>query len=84
VTPFPAPILGGGIYKDAEPDTVTLSDIEDRLRSLGNGARDAVLASKRNTIAVGVIGGIATIAGAYLHGRRRGRRRATVLEVERR
>ncbi len=62
---------------------VQLSDIEQRLRALSNGARDTVLASKRNTIAAGFLGAVATVAGAYLHGRRRGRRRATVLEVER-
>lgn len=76
-------VRGMALSEAPDGDTVTLGDIEARLRSLSNGARDAVLASKKNTIAAGVLGGILTLAGAYLHGRRRGRRRATVLEVER-
>ena len=77
-------LFGSGLREQIGADPVALSDIEERLRSLSNGARDAVLSSKRNTVAAGVLSAVVTVAGAYLHGRRRGRRRATVLEVERR
>lgn len=70
--------------EESDGERVQLGDIEARLRALSKGAQDAVLSSKRNTVAAGVFGTILTVAGAYLHGRRRGRRRATVLEVERR
>ena len=80
-------MLGGllqmRLSEEADAAQVSLSDVEDRLRALTSGARDVVLASKRNTIAAGVLGGIAALGGAYLHGRRRGRRRATVIEVVR-
>jgi hypothetical protein len=72
-----------GATEEAGADKITLDDVEVRLRSLTDNVRSAVLSSKRNTIAAGVLGGIATIGCAYLHGRRRGRRRATVLEVVR-
>jgi hypothetical protein len=62
---------------------VSLNDVEERLRALTSSARSAVLSSKRNAIGAAVLGAITTVAGAYVHGRRRGRRRATVIEVER-
>ncbi len=84
MTPLTSRIVGTALGAVGEEDAVSLEEIEGRLRAFGSGARDVVLGSKRNTIAAGAIGGIAAIAGAYLHGRRRGRKRATVLEVERR
>jgi hypothetical protein len=85
VTPILAHLLGVRLHKEtsASTDEVSLSDVEERLRAFTSSARDVVLASKRNTIAAGALGAVATVAGAYLHGRRRGRRRATVIEVER-
>jgi hypothetical protein len=62
---------------------VSLSDIEDRLRQLSGGAREAIAESKQSALAIGTLGGIGLLAATYLLGRRRGRRRATVLEVRR-
>ena len=76
-------VIGTLLAKSSGADEVTLGELEERLRSLTNGARDVVMSSKRNAIAAGALGAVMTVAGAYLHGRRRGRRRATVLEVER-
>jgi hypothetical protein len=78
-----AGLLQMRLSKEADETQVSLNDVEDRLRALTSGARDVVFSSKRNTIAAGVLGGIAAIGSAYLHGRRRGRRRATVIEVVR-
>ncbi len=78
-----AVLFGAAPKKEGEGDQVTLGQIEDRLRSLTSGARDAVMSTKRNSIAAGILGGFGAIVGAYLHGRRRGRRRASVLEIER-
>lgn len=80
-------VLGGAGFRastlSADGDPVTLADIESRLRSATASARKAVGESKQNLLAAGVVSGVAVIAGAYLHGRRRGRRRATVLEIRR-
>lgn len=62
---------------------VTLDDIESRLRQIGGSATQSVAKSAPGLAAVGVVGGAAVVALAYLYGRRRGRRRATVLEIRR-
>ena len=71
------------LLSTSEADRVSLDDIEQRLRSLGSSAQRVVADSKANAAAVGLIGGSAVIAGVYLYGLRRGRKRATVLEVRR-
>ena len=50
---------------------------------VGRDAELKVLADLMEPAAAGVIGGALTIIASYLHGRRRGRRRATVLEIRR-
>jgi len=70
-------------FTTAKGDRVSIADIESRLRSLGTSAQRAVEDQKRSLAAVGVIGGALAIVASYLHGRRRGRRRATVLEIRR-
>ena len=62
---------------------VTLGEIEDRLRVMGGSAQRAIGESKQNAVVAGVVGAVLLVAGAYLHGRRRGRRRSTVLEIRR-
>jgi hypothetical protein len=68
----------------ADPAEVSLGDIEARLRALSASAKETVLQSKKNTAVAGALAGIGTLAATYLFGRRRGRRRATIIEVERR
>jgi hypothetical protein len=76
--------LRTGLNMAAGRDTrISLSDIEDRLRSLSGGAREAVAESEQSAIALGALGGVALLALTYLLGRRRGRRRASVLEIRR-
>lgn len=76
-------VLGSTRPLAATSDRVSLADVESRLRELGQNAQRSVADSKQSAIAAGVIGGALVVAGAYLHGRRRGRRRATVLEIRR-
>ena len=75
--------MGQPLAGSTKGDRVSLSEIEDRLRSLGTSAQRAVNDSKQTAIAAGLIGGALVVASAYLHGRRRGRRRASVLEIRR-
>lgn len=62
---------------------ITLEDIETRLRSLSGTATAAVDQRKTTIVPIGVAGGFALLGLVYLLGRRRGRRRATVLEIHR-
>lgn len=62
---------------------VTLGDIEAQLRSLGGSAQAAVAESRTTAVAAAAVGGAIAVASVYLLGRRRGRRRATVLEIRR-
>jgi hypothetical protein len=62
---------------------ITLEDIETRLRSLSGTATAAVDQAKTTIVPIGIAGGFALLGLVYLLGRRRGRRRATVLEIHR-
>jgi hypothetical protein len=66
-----------------EPGRVSLSDVEQKLRDLGGSASS--LASDAAPPAIGalVAAGAVAVAAVYLLGRRRGRRRASVLEIRR-
>jgi hypothetical protein len=66
-----------------EPRRVTLSDVEDKLRSLGGSTESLVKDAAPPAIGALVAGGVAAVAAVYLLGRRRGRRRASVLEIRR-
>jgi hypothetical protein len=67
----------------ADSGRVSLSDIESSLRSLGGTAAATVGRAAPPAAAIGAVAGVALLAAAYLYGRRRGRRRATVLEIRR-
>ncbi|HVC25467.1 MAG TPA: hypothetical protein VND23_06910 [Acidimicrobiales bacterium] len=64
-------------------ERIALGDIEGQLRSLGGSAHAAVTESKTTALAAAVVGGALTVASVYFLGRRRGRRRSTVLEIRR-
>ncbi|MGA2530874.1 MAG: hypothetical protein ABSG36_17165 [Acidimicrobiales bacterium] len=66
-----------------EPRRVTLSDVEDKLRSLGGNTESLVKDAAPPAIGALVAAGVAAVAAVYLLGRRRGRRRASVLEIRR-
>ncbi|MHB1783688.1 MAG: hypothetical protein ACYCTE_13595 [Acidimicrobiales bacterium] len=64
-------------------ERVSLSDVEHQLRSIGGTAQSVVGQSRTTVTAAAVAGGVLTVASVYFLGRRRGRRRATVLEIRR-
>jgi hypothetical protein len=66
-----------------EPRRVTLSDVEDKLRSLGGSTESLVSDAAPPMIGALVAAGALAVAAVYLLGRRRGRRRASVLEIRR-
>jgi len=76
-------VFSAPLFDVAKGDRVSLSEIEARLRSLGTSAQGTVSDSKQSALAAALIGGVTVVAAAYLHGRRRGRRRASVLEIRR-
>lgn len=62
---------------------ITRDDIESKLRSIRGEVEDVGNASKSYVLAGGVLALTAIVAGAYLLGRRRGKKRTTVVEVRR-
>ncbi|MGD0943890.1 MAG: hypothetical protein ABR972_06385 [Acidimicrobiales bacterium] len=62
---------------------VTLSDVEDKLRDVGGSAESLVKAPAPPVIGIAVVAGVVALAAVYLLGRRRGRRRVSVLEIRR-
>ncbi len=68
----------------AESERISLGQIQDRLRALRGDAEKAVRGAAGPGVAAAAGGAfVALIALAFLLGRRRGRRRATVLEIRR-
>jgi hypothetical protein len=65
------------------PSKVTRDDIEAKLRELRGEVDERADAAKLPTIAIAVAIGVVTVAAAYWIGRRKGRKRQTVLEIRR-
>ena len=63
--------------------TITRADIESKLRQIRGEVEDVGNASKGYVVAAGIVALTAVVAGAYLFGRRKGRKRTTVVEVRR-
>ena len=62
---------------------ITRADLEGKLRQLQGGVsetRDSMLAT---AVTVGAVVAVGVVAVAFLFGRRRGRKRTTVVEVRR-
>ena len=62
---------------------ITRNDIEAKLRQITGEVSEVGNASKSYAIIVAAAAGVAIIAGAYLMGRRKGKKRTTVVEVRR-
>jgi hypothetical protein len=71
------------LLAEDESPRVTLSDVEDKLRSLSGSTQSLVKDAAPPTIGALVAASVAAVAAVYLLGRRRGRRRASVLEIRR-
>ena len=64
-------------------DRITRDDIESKLRQIRGEVEDVGNASKGYVLAAGALVLTAVVAGAYLLGRRKGKKRTTVVEVRR-
>jgi hypothetical protein len=64
-------------------DKITRDQIEGKFREMTGGVTDEVEGAKSQALAIGLAVVVASVAVIYLIGRRRGRRRGTVIEVRR-
>jgi hypothetical protein len=64
-------------------EKVTRDDIESKLREIRGEVADVGSASKSYVLVAGVAALTLVVAGSYLLGRRRGKKRTTVVEVRR-
>ena len=71
--------LGSG----TDDQRITPSDISDRVRQLIGGAGDAAEQVSSAAVAVAAAVGTGLVLAAFLFGRRRGRRRSTLVEIVR-
>ncbi len=64
-------------------EKITREQIEAKFREVTGGVTDEVEGVKSQALAVGMAVVLLTVAVVYLVGRRRGRRRSTIVEVRR-
>lgn len=64
-------------------ERVTRADIENKLREIQGEAETAGESAKSVGVIVGVVAVVALVGVAYLLGKRRGRRRSTLVEIRR-
>jgi hypothetical protein len=64
-------------------EKITRDDIESKLREIRGEVADVGNAGKSYVLIAGVAALTAVVAGAYLLGRRKGKKRTTVVEVRR-
>ena len=62
---------------------ITRDDIEAKLRQITGEVADVGAASKSYALVAGAVLAVGVLAGAYLLGRRKGKKRTTVVEVRR-
>ena len=70
-------------FADAEDQRITQADIAARARQLVGGAGDAAENLSSAAVAVAAAVGTGLVLAAFLFGRRRGRKRSTIVEVVR-
>jgi hypothetical protein len=69
--------------KGAPEGPVSRADIEAKLREIRGEVDDTATTAKPYALAAGVAVVVAVVAFAYVMGRRKGRKRTTVVEVRR-
>ena len=62
---------------------ITRDDIEGKLRQLQRSGEAGADAARGAGLAGGIVGGLGLLVGAYLLGRRRGRKRRSLIEIRR-
>lgn len=70
-------------FGDAEEQRITQADITARVRQLVGGAGDTAEQLSSAAVAVAAAVGTSLVLAAFLFGRRRGRKRSTIVEVVR-
>ncbi|MDA8035034.1 MAG: hypothetical protein M0T71_12830 [Actinomycetota bacterium] len=83
MSPILDPLVGLQPAAQAGEHRITIGDVERQLRSLGGSAQGALQASKATASGALAVAGVALVAASYLFGRRRGKRRSSVLEIRR-
>lgn len=63
--------------------TITRDDIESKLREIRGEVEEAESAAKPVALAAAVAVGVAVVVGVYLLGRRKGRKKSTIVEIRR-
>ncbi|HEY1634462.1 MAG TPA: hypothetical protein VGF64_06870 [Acidimicrobiales bacterium] len=64
-------------------ERVTTQDIETKLRQIRGQFEQTTESARSGLVAAGVVGAVVLVTVAYVLGRRRGRRRSTVVEIRR-
>jgi hypothetical protein len=64
-------------------DQVTTKDIETKLRQIQGQFEQTAESARSGLVAAGIAGAVILVTVAYVLGRRRGRRRSTVVEIRR-
>jgi LPXTG-motif cell wall-anchored protein len=67
----------------APSDTVTRDDIEAKLREIRGEAASTGESARNYAVVAGVVVAVAMVGAAYLWGKRRGKKRTTVVEIRR-
>ncbi|HYD10699.1 MAG TPA: hypothetical protein VEA78_11400 [Acidimicrobiales bacterium] len=62
---------------------ITRDDIESKLRQITGEVSEVGSASKSYVLIAGAVAAVGLLAGAYVLGRRKGKKRTTVVEVRR-
>jgi hypothetical protein len=64
-------------------ERVSPQDIETKLRQIRGQFEHTTESARSGLVAAGVVGAVVLVTVAYVLGRRRGRRRSTVVEIRR-
>lgn len=67
----------------AQPRRITRADLESKLREVRGEVEEKGEAAKSTGLTVALVGVAALVGMAFLLGRRRGRRKSTVVEIRR-
>lgn len=65
------------------PARVNRADIEAKLREIRGEVDTTATAAKPTAMTIAVVAGVALLGAAYLLGRRKGKKRSTVVEIRR-
>jgi 1-aminocyclopropane-1-carboxylate deaminase/D-cysteine desulfhydrase-like pyridoxal-dependent ACC family enzyme len=68
---------------NAQPQLIHRRDLENKMRELQGGVSDTREAATNTLVTVGAIVAVGVIAVAFMLGRRKGKKRMTVVEVRR-